>query len=830
MTGRAKGRGQSKNVENVDLADARIELDRQQQLEAARIMGMPESEIPIRGRGGFRPQELRTIPDNVQEVRVKNLQALRQVDVVCNYVPLQKMGASTVHMYRVDFEPEVESVMLMRRLYNLAAAQAFTRRPIYDGAHECRSGQHLTETTPVEVTGDNDDKYIVKFTHTGVAQFGMEMLRIYNSHMRRFLETLGFYSPQPRCFVHPQFRTPVGNDIMMLRGYSTSANMFDENRMMMNLEPCHKIVQLGNVLQMMSQISRNNPTNVQESIRSELREKLVVTGYNKRCYKIDDVDFDSNPTSSFKTKDGREITFIDYFRTAHRTNIQVTTQALLVAVPNNQRRRDETDIQIKLIPELCNIAGLTNRQRNDNRLKMDLIRASQVAPNERVANMREFLTRFHANQEIKNELANWGYSYGDAPLQVKAHILAQNRVGYGPAAKQPMESWAPVNMEHANFDVTGLANIDGPIKKMAIITTRRDLQDKPEILARLRGGFDRVGLRIENVHQVDVPEGDSSNHYCQKLRLLPKDVTVALVIMNSQNKERYDAIKKVASVEMGLITQVVTAKLMKDPRKASGAAVKIAIQVAAKVGGEPWYINIPMKASMVCGFDTYHDTARRGRSHGAFVASMNNRYSKWWSKADEHDSLNEMSGAIGENLLEALKKYRELNGAQPERVIIYRDGVGEGQLEQVFNVELKRVKNIITEVDKRIKLTMIIVNKRIGARFYMKAQSGFVNPPPGTIVDHGCTRRERFDFYLISQSTRQGTVTPTYYNIIEDESGFSPEIHQRMAYKFCLLYYNWSGSVRVPAPCQYAHKLALLCGENLHSQPSSVLDNRLHFL
>jgi len=42
---------------------------------------------------------------------------------------------------------------------------------------------------------------------------------------------------------------------------------------------------------------------------------------------------------------------------------------------------------------------------------------------------------------------------------------------------------------------------------------------------------------------------------------------------------------------------------------------------------------------------------------------------------------------------ECLKAYREENnGVLPERIIMYRDGVGEGQLKHVYDVEIKEIK------------------------------------------------------------------------------------------------------------------------------------------
>ena len=60
----------------------------------------------------------------------------------------------------------------------------------------------------------------------------------------------------------------------------------------------------------------------------------------------------------------------------------------------------------------------------------------------------------------------------------------------------------------------------------------------------------------------------------------------------------------------------------------------------------------------------------------------------------------------------------------------------------------------------------------------------------------------RYDFFLVSQHVRQGTVSPTQYVVAVDDSGWKPDIIQKLTYKLTHLYYNWPGTVRVPAPCQ----------------------------
>jgi aubergine-like protein len=53
----------------------------------------------------------------------------------------------------------------------------------------------------------------------------------------------------------------------------------------------------------------------------------------------------------------------------------------------------------------------------------------------------------------------------------------------------------------------------------------------------------------------------------------------------------------------------------------------------------------------------------------------------------------------------------------------------------------------------------------------------------------------RYDFYLVSQSVRQGTVSPTSYNVISDNVGLDADKLQRLTYKLTHLYYNWSVSI-----------------------------------
>jgi len=67
---------------------------------------------------------------------------------------------------------------------------------------------------------------------------------------------------------------------------------------------------------------------------------------------------------------------------------------------------------------------------------------------------------------------------------------------------------------------------------------------------------------------------------------------------------------------------------------------------------------------------------------------------------------------------------------------------------------------------------------------------------------------------MVSQNTRQGVPTPCHYTLLHDSiEGSTPEMIQKLSYRLCYTFFNFSGPVKVPAPIKYADKLAGLTGE-----------------
>ena len=90
----------------------------------------------------------------------------------------------------------------------------------------------------------------------------------------------------------------------------------------------------------------------------------------------------------------------------------------------------------------------------------------------------------------------------------------------------------------------------------------------------------------------------------------------------------------------------------------------------------------------------------------------------------------------------------------------------------------------------------VVVQKRINTRIFQLGGKMPENPAPGTVLDHTVrgtaniasmsfsqvTKRDWYDFFLVSQHVGQGTVSPTHYIVVHDNTGLKPDIIQKVTW------------------------------------------------
>jgi aubergine-like protein len=78
---------------------------------------------------------------------------------------------------------------------------------------------------------------------------------------------------------------------------------------------------------------RDNYSDARDRFVKEVAGAVILTGYNNKTYRIDDVDWTKNPASTFPYN-GREISFIEYYREKYNLKINDPKQPLLISNPS----------------------------------------------------------------------------------------------------------------------------------------------------------------------------------------------------------------------------------------------------------------------------------------------------------------------------------------------------------------------------------------------------------------------------------------------------------------------------------------------------------------
>jgi len=167
----------------------------------------------------------------------------------------------------------------------------------------------------------------------------------------------------------------------------------------------------------------------------------------------------------------------------------------------------------------------------------------------------------------------------------------------------------------------------------------------------------------------------------------------------------------------------------------------------------------------------------------------------------------------------------------PVHLIILRDGLPPNKAKEIGDIEIKEINSFLEKsetTNKAKTLTYIVLNKKSNLKLFLSGGNNiFEGCQPGTIVDNGIVNEKEFkEFYMVSQSVRFGCPAATHYNVMFDSHRSEKRDIYLMMYKLCHLYYNWTGAIKVPAPCQYSRRLALMVGEKLTEKDKIYLPGK----
>ncbi|KAI9453205.1 Piwi-domain-containing protein [Lactarius psammicola] len=253
-----------------------------------------------------------------------------------------------------------------------------------------------------------------------------------------------------------------------------------------------------------------------------------------------------------------------------------------------------------------------------------------------------------------------------------------------------------------------------------------------------------------------------------------KSISFVLVLLQKQDDFLYPGIKRLCAVDFGVHSQCLWLKKALDDRGREQYLANVALKLNTKLGGINHLLGkeamgwLREKPTILVGIDVTHPSPKSVRGTPSIVgvvASIDNDFVQFPASLRLQKSRREV--------------IRE-NGVLPERMIVFRDGVSEGQYPEVLEHELSQIFRAFARVDpenpKYHPVLSIVHADKNG------------NTRPGTVVDKGVTSVLDFDFYLQAHAGLQGSVKSTHYVVLYDESALTADDVQQGVHTASYLY------------------------------------------
>ena len=178
-------------------------------------------------------------------------------------------------------------------------------------------------------------------------------------------------------------------------GFTTSF-METEKGNYINVTLKNKIIQGESVLEYINRLKKDGCKD--EDIRDQLKDRSFKVNYAKSNYKINDILFDRNPANTKFVYEGKDISLVKYYKTAHNKEIKDEKQPLILVVKAD-RTKKQKNINLYFIPELCSLAGLENEDTQDRKFMQELSKHTKLEPKKRIEKTNEFIKLLTNNEK-----------------------------------------------------------------------------------------------------------------------------------------------------------------------------------------------------------------------------------------------------------------------------------------------------------------------------------------------------------------------------------------------------------------------------------------------
>ncbi|KAL5488099.1 hypothetical protein ACEPAI_6207 [Sanghuangporus weigelae] len=487
-----------------------------------------------------------------------------------------------------------------------------------------------------------------------------------------------------------------------------------------------------------------------------------------------------------------------------------------------------------LLPiELCEVLpGQIMRKQVPPQYIKDVLTFATRSPTDRLKSIKSGLNVLSYGQS--DYVRQFGmHLQSESPMQTRARVLPAPTLKYGDKGRKKSVTpqngaWNMVDMEFYNPK-----NIPGWI--VVIFEGRERFNERAagDMVKGLVNSFRQVGMKCNDERPL-VEYCGSQGNIIESLKAVGSKHKhqkgsppgLVIVVLPEGATDMYIKIKHFGDCATGVATQCLRSN--KCYRAKEQYYANVCLKINVKLGGinsipDPAsvrYLTDDANPTIVMGADVVHP-APGSKGHPSYTAVVGNVDSTaayyvassprvQTSRQEMIEDLEEMAAHVLRLYISYRKNKERKTNINPKRIVFYRDGVSEGQFQQVLEFEVPKLRAACQrlEINPLPQITVVVVGKRHHVRFFpLSPHDGdrkTGNCPPGTVVDTDVTHPTEFDFYLQSHGGLLGTSRPAHYNVLLDENNFTPDGIQQLSYALCHVYARSTRSVSIPAPVYYA--------------------------
>ncbi|RXW23944.1 hypothetical protein EST38_g1905 [Candolleomyces aberdarensis] len=567
----------------------------------------------------------------------------------------------------------------------------------------------------------------------------------------------------------------------------------------------------------------------------------------------------------FVNSDGMTVTIQEHYRAAY--NIHLAQPRLpgvvLKAPPKHQR--------YEIVPmELCKIAPeQIYRKQLPEGSRDAMVRFSTLRPDDKKRRIQGVSESYDNCEAMKDA----GMVVASRPMDVNATLLPTPKIKFGRnnAIDVRNGAWNVVSQtvystagQEYNWAVLNLAPTDIDMQTLGrsvseLVDCARNLgiplRDAAHAMAADPwGGPEALKTTLEQLmNEVARKAGGQALDSALK-----QNEFFVFVVLPKDAAGPRATVKFWGDMVHGIVTQCVRVDKFKNlrPGQSSQYWNNVLLKINARLRGENFKVqgstvfnrffsgsnpgDRPPPLTMIVGADVGHPGPNVRKPSVASLSFNQDRHGiRYGAISRIQEPRQEVIDDIQNMFYSAMNTLMAREGRPVSNIIVFRDGVSEGEYKRIAAEEIESIEATIGHYFKNHpkikgtgtplpKLTFVVVGKRHHTLLFpldRNFNDGKGNCKAGVVVDEGIVQPNVNDFYLQSHSAIQGTSRSSHYIVLKDEvfGGRTREL-QELAFSLCHIYAKATRSVSIPAPVYYAD---LACGrDSFHYEPGKEDDLR----